>query len=85
MNFDLTDAELDRLAEKLAARLADKLGPSTEPSPYLSVPEAAAFLRCSRQRVDDLLTARRLQRFKDGRRTLIRRDELQRYVEDGSA
>jgi excisionase family DNA binding protein len=47
----------------------------------MTIMEAAAFLRCSRQRVDDLLSQRRLTRFKDGSRTLIARDEIQRHLE----
>jgi excisionase family DNA binding protein len=83
VNLELSDNELDQLADKLAERLAAKLQPA-EPSPYLSIPEAADYLRCSRHRIDDLLSARRLRRVKEGRRTLIRRDELARYIEDGN-
>jgi excisionase family DNA binding protein len=50
------------------------------PSPYMTVIEAAEFLRSSRQRIHDLLSARRLQRYKDGARTLVRREEIERYV-----
>jgi excisionase family DNA binding protein len=55
-------------------------GTPTPESPLLSVAEAAAFLRCKRQRVDDLLYQRRLTRVKEGRRTLIRRDELEQHL-----
>ena len=34
----------------------------------------------SRQRVHDLLSARKLRRFKDGGRTLVLRGELEQYV-----
>jgi hypothetical protein len=34
----------------------------------------------NRQRVDDLLSARRLERVKDGGRTLIRRSDLDRHL-----
>lgn len=44
-------------------------------SPYMTVPEAADYLRCSRQRVYDLLSAGRLTRHKDGRRVLVFRAE----------
>jgi excisionase family DNA binding protein len=49
-------------------------------SPYLSVDEAAEYLRCSRQRIDDLLSQRRLSRVKDGRRTLVSRIEIEAYL-----
>jgi excisionase family DNA binding protein len=66
------------------AQLADsadtKLAP---PSPYMSVVEAAEWLRSSRQRVDDLCSQGKLTRFKEGSRTLISRDELAAYVKNG--
>jgi hypothetical protein len=37
-----------------------------------------------RQRVDDLLSSRRLKRVKDGARTLIRRAELDAYLDVGN-
>jgi len=46
-------------------------------SPLMSIPEAADHLRCRRQRIDDLLSARRLTRYKDGRRTLVLRAEVE--------
>jgi len=50
------------------------------PSPFLTIPEAAELLRSKRQRVDDLLSQRRLTRHKDGRRTLVSREEVERYI-----
>jgi excisionase family DNA binding protein len=50
-------------------------------SPLLSIPEAAEYLRSSRQRVDDLLSAGRLTRIKEGRRTLIERAEIEHHLE----
>lgn len=66
----------------LAALLAPDLPPAAvaEPSPYLTVPEAAEYLRSSRQRVYDLLFSRRLPRVKDGSRVLIRRTDLDAYL-----
>jgi excisionase family DNA binding protein len=51
-------------------------------SPYMTVPEDAEYLRCRRQRVDDLLSARRLRRCKDGARTLVSRAEIEEYVRE---
>ena len=48
---------------------------------YMTIPEAAELLRCSRQRVDDLLSQRRLTRYKDGRRTLVSRAEIERHLD----
>jgi excisionase family DNA binding protein len=50
----------------------------------MTIPEAAEYLRCSRQRIDDLLSQRRLRRYKDGSRTLVSRAEVEVYVGSGS-
>jgi excisionase family DNA binding protein len=63
----------------IAAAVASTSEPETL-SPFMTIAEAAEFLRCKRQRVDDLLSARRLTRFKDGARTLVSRAELAEYV-----
>ena len=73
-------AELDDAA---LATIAAAVTPKDEPaptSPYMTIVEAAAYLRCSRQRIDDLLSQRRLTRFKDGARTLVSRAEIERYL-----
>jgi excisionase family DNA binding protein len=49
-------------------------------SPYLTVAQAASYLQASRQRVYDLLCARRLPKYKDGSRVLIRRDDLDAHL-----
>jgi excisionase family DNA binding protein len=82
-------AELvDEIAERAAELVLERLEPEqpTAPGPYLTIAEAAELLRCRRQRVYDLLSARRLQRFKDGSRVLVRRDEIDAYLgrESGS-
>jgi excisionase family DNA binding protein len=69
----------------LAARVAElerRLAATTRESgsPYLTVFEAAELLRCSRQRVDDLLSQRRLARYKDGSRTLVSREEIEEHL-----
>ena len=72
--------------EEIARRAAEivkrdlSLGGDSNGSPYLTIPEAAAHLRCRRQRVDDLLSQGRLSRVKDGGRTLIARAELEAYL-----
>jgi excisionase family DNA binding protein len=76
----LDEAALAAIAAALADREAGLT--ASPPSPYMTIPEAAAYLRCSRQRVDDLLSQRRLCRHKDGSRTLVRREEVERYLGD---
>jgi excisionase family DNA binding protein len=69
---------IDAVAAVLAGRLPMPSPP--DPSPYLTVAEAAAYLRASRQRVYDLLSSQRLSRRKDGARVLISRVELDAYL-----
>jgi len=69
---------VDALAAVLARRLRAQAAP--DPSPFLTVAEAAAYIRASRQRVYDLLSSRRLSRHKDGARVLISRAELEAYL-----
>lgn len=72
------DEIVERVTERVLASLPDR-DPSP-PSPYMTIPEAAEFLRCSRQRIDDLLSSKRLTRFKDGSRTLVSRPEIEEHV-----
>jgi excisionase family DNA binding protein len=80
LTLTIPDALLDRLAELLKARLADEQSEHGSSSPYLSVAEAAERLRSKPQRVYDLLSARRLTRYKDGSRTLLSREEIDAYL-----
>jgi excisionase family DNA binding protein len=69
--------------EALAAAVEPKLQPATRmaESPYLTVREAAAYIRASPQRIYDLLSSRRLSKYKDGARVLIRRSDLDQHLE----
>jgi excisionase family DNA binding protein len=71
------------VVEVKAQVLAELRAERTEASPYLTVPEAAVLMRCSRGRVDDLLSQGRLTRYKDGRRTLVLRREVEDRLRDG--
>jgi excisionase family DNA binding protein len=80
LTLQLPDELLDEIARRTATLVLSQLEVTGEPSPYLTIPQAAAYLRCKRQRIDDLLSSRRLTRYKDGRRTLILRAELDAYL-----
>jgi excisionase family DNA binding protein len=69
----------ERIAEAVERRLRDCDG-GWQTSPYMTIAEAADYLRCRRQRIDDLLSQRRLTRYKDGRRTLVSRAEIEGYL-----
>jgi excisionase family DNA binding protein len=70
--------------ELLAVKVAEIITVSDQPppvSPYLSVAEAADYIRAKPQRIYDLLSAGRLERYKDGSRVLVSRAELDAYLE----
>jgi hypothetical protein len=52
----LADSLAPRLADELAPRIADEL--ERRASPFATVDEATAYLRCERQRVYDLALKR---------------------------
>lgn len=70
----LVERIADRAAETVLARL--NACTATRASAYLTVGEAATYLRCKPQRVYDLCSARRLTRYKDGSRVLVLRAEI---------
>lgn len=74
-----------RALTELAAALRGVDKAAANASPLMSIPEAADHLRCKRQRIDDLLSARRLTRYKEGRRTLVLRAEVEGLPVVGSA
>lgn len=76
----LTEPELDALADKLAARVLDRVG-----SPWLDAKGAADYLSCSLSRVRKLTMLGHLPSHRDGVRVLYRRDDLDRFVRSGGA
>jgi len=81
LSLALPPALIEAIARRAAALVLQQLqeGHAAE-SPYLTIPEAAVYARCKRQRIDDLLSSRRLTRYKDGRRTLLLRAELEAHL-----
>lgn len=75
---DLVERVAERLVQKLEERGVRPL-PSDE-GELLSVPEAAAVLRCKPQRLYDLRSAGRLPRTTEGGRAVVRRSDLDRLV-----
>jgi excisionase family DNA binding protein len=79
--LEISDETIAAIAERVAQILTPERAPvAPAVSPYMTIPEAAEYLRCSRQRVDDLLSARRLTRVKEGRRTLVSRAEIEAHL-----
>lgn len=75
----LTAGEVERIALR-AAELVTARRPEERAPRYLTVREAADSLRCSRQRVYDLLSQGTLTRLKDGARVLVARAEVDAYL-----
>lgn len=81
LTINLPGELVESIAQRAAVLVLERLHQeSSQESPLMTIPEAAAYLRCKRQRIDDLLSARRLTRHKDGSRTLIRRAELETHL-----
>lgn len=74
--LELTDEQLDQIA----AHVADRLDEDPTTSHLVDVQEAASLLRCKPKRIYDLCYERRLEHRKDGRRTLIERSAIDRYL-----
>lgn len=84
----LVDEQIEaRVTEAIERALSQR--EQAERSPYMTTGEAAEFLRCSRQRIYDLISQGRLSRFKEGGtpenpragRTLVLRSEVEALVE----
>lgn len=80
----IPDAWLEAVAERAAVILAERQPEQPAAVPYLTVAEAAEYLRCTPKRIYDLTGQRRLPFVKDGTRTLLRRADLDAYLADGA-
>ncbi|HZO77786.1 MAG TPA: helix-turn-helix domain-containing protein [Solirubrobacteraceae bacterium] len=78
---ELSEQDLDRLAELLAPRLA-KVATAEAPT-WLDVGQAAEHVRCPKSRIYSLVSAKRIPHHRDGSRLLFRRAELDRWVQAG--
>jgi len=81
------DVLADRLADRVADAVAERLRPvllaqgRAEPPTLLTVPEAAAYLSLGASTMWALIQRGELRALKSGRRTLLRRADLDAYVE----
>jgi hypothetical protein len=81
----LVEELVERIADRLVQKLEERGLSSAAPAEgeLLSVPEAAAVLRCKPQRLYDLRSAGRLPRTTEGGRAVVRRLDLDRLVMEG--
>ena len=77
---ELLEPLAQAIAERAAELVLERQPPPASLPEYLTVEEAADYMRASRQRVYDLLSSRRLPRHKDGTRVLLRRTEIDAYL-----
>lgn len=85
VRLDLPLEVLEVIAQR-AAEIIDDQRDEAAPSAsrYLTVDEAAVYLRCKPKRIYDLCSQRRVTYFKDGSRTLLRPADLDAYLEGSS-
>lgn len=81
LRLDAPPALIAALASAVADELERRGATSSTPaSPWLDVDEAAAYLRCARQRVYDLVSSGAIVPARDGRRLLFKRTALDSYL-----
>jgi excisionase family DNA binding protein len=80
VNLHVPDELLDDLAARVAAKLTEQ-NPARAQDGYLSVDEAARYLACPASRIYELKAAGKLAHYKDGRRLLFRREDLDAALE----
>jgi excisionase family DNA binding protein len=79
--LDVPGEVVEQIAQRAAAIVVEHEAPSA--SPWLTVGEAAEYLRCPKSRVYSLVSARRIPFVKDGSRTLFSRGELDAWLHNG--
>jgi excisionase family DNA binding protein len=65
---------LDAFADRVAERLTEQNGHQAQP--YLDVDGAAEYLSCAKHRIYALVSEGRVNTYRDGRRVLFRRPDL---------
>jgi Helix-turn-helix domain len=79
--LELPDEVVEAIAERAAELVAERQTAAAEPE-FLTVAEAAAFIRAKPQRIYDLFSDGRLTRFGSVHARLVSRAELVAYVEN---
>lgn len=79
----LPEAIVQEITQRVMAQIAARSGEESEP--WLTVEQAARHLACDKRRIYDLTRQGALPHAKDGRRTLLRRADLDSFVRAGGA
>jgi excisionase family DNA binding protein len=80
--FNLPPEFIELVAERAAELVTARHAPQTAQR-WLTMEEAAEYLRCKPQRIYDLRSSGRLSRTGDGSRVLVDRVELDEYLSGG--
>jgi len=75
LSLAVSEALVEAVAERVADLLAERL-PAQGPAPWLDVDGAAEHLSCPKSRVYELIAAKRVRHFRDGRRVLFKAEDL---------
>lgn len=78
VTVQIGDEIVDQIASAVVAQLSAAVAVRHE---WLDVAEAAAYMRCEKQRIYDLHSQQRLRAAKDGSRLLFRREWLDEYLQ----
>jgi excisionase family DNA binding protein len=81
LTIELTAAQMDALADRVAAVLAERFEQPETPSAWLNADQAAEYMATTRGRLYDLVQLGKLNPRRDGRRLVFRRDDLDDYLE----
>jgi excisionase family DNA binding protein len=75
---------LDLVADLVAAKVIDRLDAVSladgQHDAFLDVEQAAAYLACDRRRIYDLVAQQKVEHYRDGKRLLFRRCDLDTYL-----
>jgi len=82
VKIDLPDEAVEAIAERAAELVLETIAVRSALPERMTVPEAAEYMRCGRQRIYDLRSAGALTRLSDGRRALVLRSELDAHLLD---
>ena len=75
LSLAVPEALVEAVAERVADLLAERL-PAQGPAPWLDVDGAAAYLASPKSRVYELVAAKRVRHYRDGRRVLFKAEDL---------
>lgn len=85
VSVQLNEETIEAIARVAAELVLERLDAASPAGEWLTIEEAAAFLRCKPRRIYDLRSDGRLARYSEGGRALVARRELVVLVVDQDA